>query len=401
MNAAPHRREPRHILFILGGFTVEQLETKKNFWRREYYGVPVWMLAILVGAIYLVTFTGKMADQDMLSIIAIMFSIGLVLYELGERIPLWKDYLGGGSMLAFLGAAALEFYGILPAKYCESITYFYDDYGFQTIFISLLIVSSVLGVNRKQLIKAFGGYIPAIFGGIILSAILGIGAAALCGVDIKAAVTLYVLPIMGGGNGELLKDPETYAMAGDKAEKPKVGLYEAAGDLLLTCAMYAIARLLSKTIPAIGSISFHLYVYLILMTAVLNVIPVKLKVGVKQCSDFLTKPLMCYCMVGIGIAFTDLGELAAALTWQTLVISAAVVAGAAIGAGFVGTLFGFNFVESGVTAGLCMANRGGSGDLKVLGACKRMQLMSYAQISSRIGGAIILTIGSIVFSVLA
>lgn len=168
--------------------------------------------------------------------------------------------------------------------------------------------------------------------------------------------------------------------------------------------MYAIARLLSKTIPAIGSISFHLYVYLILMTAVLNVlnvIPVKLKVGVKQCSDFLTKPRMCYCMVGIGIAFTDLGELAAALTWQTLVISAAVVAGSAIGAGFVGTLFGFNFVESGVTAGLCMANRGGSGDLQVLGACKRMQLMSYAQISSRIGGAIILTIGSIVFSVLA
>ena len=46
-------------------------------------------------------------------------------------------------------------------------------------------------------------------------------------------------------------------------------------------------------------------------------------------------------------------------------------------------------------------NRGGSGDLQVLGACKRMQLMCYAQISSRIGGAIILTIGSIVFSVLA
>ena len=28
-------------------------------------------------------------------------------------------------------------------------SFFYDDYGFQTIFISLLIVSSVLGVNRS------------------------------------------------------------------------------------------------------------------------------------------------------------------------------------------------------------------------------------------------------------
>lgn len=137
----------------------------------------------------------------------------------------------------------LEFYEILPAKYSEAITYFYDDYGFQTIFISLLIVSSVLGVNRKQLMKAFGGYIPAIFGGIILAAILGVGAAILVGVDVGSAITLYVLPIMGGGNGS--------------------------------------------------------------------------------------------------------------------------------GAGIVGTFFGFNFVESGITAGLCMANRGGSGDLQVLRRVQR------------------------------
>lgn len=43
---------------------------------------------------------------------------------------------------------------------------------------------------------------------------------------------------------------------------------------------------------------------------------------------------------------------------------------------------------------------GGAGDLAVLGAGKRMGLMAYAQISSRIGGAIILLIGSIVFSFL-
>ena len=437
---------------------MEQEVNKKSFLNQEYYGAPVWLVAIFIGVIYLVTFTGKMASDDILSNVAIMFSIGIVFYELGERLPIWNNYLGGGSMLAFIGAAALEYYGILPQKYCDSITYFYDDYGFQTVFISMLIVSSVLGVNRKQLIKAFGGYIPSILGGIAVSAVFGLAAAAVCGVDLKAAITLYVLPIMGGGNGsgavplsqmweqitgqskdafysqaiailtlannfailaaialdavgkkmphltgngELLKDPEKYAMAEDKIEKPKIGLNEAAGGLLMACAMYAVARLLSKIIPPLGSISFHMYVYLIVMTALLNVfnlIPVKLKEGVKQCSNFFTKPLMGYCMVGIGIAFTDLGELATALTWQTLVVSLAVVAGAAIGAGLTGTLFGFNFVESGITAGLCMANRGGTGDLQVLGACNRMQLMSYAQISSRIGGAIILILGSIVFS---
>ena len=48
-------------------------------------------------------------------------------------------------------------------------------------------------------------------------------------------------------------------------------------------------------------------------------------------------------------------------------------------------------------AGLSMANRGGSGDLAVLGACKRMPLMAYAQLSSRLGGGIVLIIASIVF----
>lgn len=50
-----------------------------------------------------------------------------------------------------------------------------------------------------------------------------------------------------------------------------------------------------------------------------------------------------------------------------------------------------------LTAGLCMANGGGAGDVQCLGAAHRMELMSYAQISSRIGGAIMLVIASFVF----
>ena len=50
---------------------------------------------------------------------------------------------------------------------------------------------------------------------------------------------------------------------------------------------------------------------------------------------------------------------------------------------------------------VCMANMDGAGDLAVLGAAKRMNLISYAQISSRIGGAMILLLSSIVFSIFA
>ena len=65
-----------------------------------------------------------------------------------------------------------------------------------------------------------------------------------------------------------------------------------------------------------------------------------------------------------------------------------------------GLLVGFYPVEAAITAGLCMANMGGTGDVAVLSAANRMELMPFAQISSRLGGAIILIIGSLMLSTL-
>ena len=104
-------------------------------------------------------------------------------------------------------------------------------------------------------------------------------------------------------------------------------------------------------------------------------------------------------MVGVG-ADTSLFELGAAITLSNTVMALLIVIGAILGSAIIGYFVGFYPIDSAVTAGLCMANRGGSGDIAVLGAADRMGLISYAQLSSRLGGGMVLVIGSIVFGLL-
>ena len=82
-------------------------------------------------------------------------------------------------------------------------------------------------------------------------------------------------------------------------------------------------------------------------------------------------------------------------TSLVLRILGGLVIGAILGAGLVGRLVGFYPIEAAITAGLCMANMGGTGDVAVLMASKRMELMPFAQISSRLGGAFIILLASV------
>ena len=74
------------------------------------------------------------------------------------------------------------------------------------------------------------------------------------------------------------------------------------------------------------------------------------------------------------------------------------VIGAILGPWITSKIFGFYPIEASIAAGLCHVNRGGSGDLEILGAAKRMNLMAYAQIATRLGGAIILVLAGFLFS---
>ena len=120
---------------------------------------------------------------------------------------------------------------------------------------------------------------------------------------------------------------------------------------------------------------------------VLNLIPENLKSGAQKCQQFCGSKLIWIQMVGCGITLIDFNEMLGVLSVGNLVITILIVLGAVLGTALFGLFVGFYPVECAITAGLCMANMGGAGDLAVLGAAKRMNLMSYAQISSQIGRA--------------
>lgn len=433
----------------------------------KFFNMP-WYIFATVVAITIYAVYGGYLPGNSLGAFAMLYTLGIIFGYIGDRIPIWNTYIGGGSILAFLGSAYLVYIGLIPNHAIETVKIFMDTTDFLDLFIAVLITGSILSVNRKLLLKAFAGYLPAILAGLVGAVILGILGGLIFGVAPADIATRYVLPIMGGGTGagaipmaEIYEsatgnDPAAWLSFGlsiltianiiaiiaagllnrfgnsKKGEKYNGhgGLIRNADDisqledkedvvvtprdmavgLILSCTFYVLGNILSNVIKipefmlfgSLLKIDIHRFAWMVIMVALANIsgcIPIELREGAKKLQGFFTKQFLLVIMVGVGIALTDLGELIAALTIGNAVIATCIVLGAIIGSGVVGWMVGFYPIETAITAGLCMANRGGSGDLAVLGAAKRMELISFAQISSRLGGGLMLIIASIVFGI--
>lgn len=435
--------------------SVKEPTPKKTI--KKFFGLPIWIVVVLIGIVLTATYTGALS-KDLSGAFALMFAIGVVFNEIGDRIPIWNTYIGGGIVLAFLGTAALAYFNVLPTEYVELINWANGEVDFLTFFIVILITGSVLGLERKLLLKSIAGYVPAILGGVAGAGLLGIGVGLLFGVSPADTMIQYVLPVMGGGNGAgavpLSQIYETvtgnpaadyYAFAiailtianifaiisggllnalgnkrkgltGDKKtlmrnaseiateeETTEVTMKDYGGAMMLSLTFYALGLLFSKVLlPEIFGVAIHQFAYMIIFVAAANalgLIPTYVRKAAQTLQKFFTKNMILIIMVGVG-ADTDLGELMAAITIPNVVMAMFIVIGAILGSAIVGYFVGFYPIDSAVTAGLCMANRGGSGDLAVLGASGRMDLISYAQLSSRLGGGMVLIIGSLIFGAL-
>lgn len=432
----------------------------ENGKKLKLYGVDlpvfVFFAAVVLASAYL-----EIIPNQLIGAVACMFTIGILLGELGERIPIWNTYCGGGAILVFLVCGLMSHFGVLPECVVKNATGWMNEYSFLNLFISFLIVGSLLGLDRKLLIKSSALYLPAIIAGVIGSIVFGALGGILFGKDPVQVVMAYVLPIMGGGagagaipmaqvyadvtgedpagylsfalailavgnivsvafaailqtvgilvpklsgNGELVRDAAKKVET-EKKETVNVTMDDLGAGIFLTGGFFILAQLFAKKIlPSVAGVSIPNFAYLIIFAAlanVFNLIPEHMKAGAQKCQQFCANKLVWIQMVGVGIVMINFSEMLEVLSLANLVIVILIVFGAVLGSAIFGWVVGFFPIESAITAGLCMANMGGAGDLAVLGAAKRMNLISYAQISSRIGGAMILLLSSIVFSIFA
>ena len=164
-------------------------------------GMPWWKAVIAVIVCAIPMYLG-VQSSSMTGTLCSCFALAIVLNEFGERLPIWNSYIGGGLLMAFFGIAIMKYFGIIPQEALDNINSFVsDDANFLEFFIVILIVGSVLALDRDILMKSFAGYIPAILGGLGAAWILGVVTGLVFGVRPTDTVIKYVLPIMGGGNG--------------------------------------------------------------------------------------------------------------------------------------------------------------------------------------------------------
>ena len=446
----------------------ELFDLKESKWGG--ISLPMFLCALIVVAIIVYVPFGLDKDGNPESFLRpnflVMFSalavFGLLFGEIGDRIPFWDEYVGGGTILVFFAAAVFGTYNLVPENFMKAVNVFYgkQPVNFLEMFIPALIVGSVLTVDRKTLIKSISGYIPLIIIGVIGASVGGIAVGLIFGKNPIDVMMNYVLPIMGGGtgagaipmsemwssktgrpasewfafaisilsianviaiitgallkklgqakpnltgNGELIIDNSKEAIR-DKEVELKPELTDTTAAFILTGILFMVAHILGELWSKLPiDFELHRLVFLILLTMFLNIsniVPDRIKAGAKRMQTFFSKHTIWILMAAVGFT-TDVKEIGAALLPSNLLIALAIVFGAVGLIMVVARSMKFYPVEAAITAGLCMANRGGAGDVAVLGAADRMELMSFAQISSRIGGAMMLVLGSVLFSFFA
>ncbi len=414
---------------------------------------PVYML--LVALIYGLLTKGKKEDLSDISVmIAILGVGGYACGELGKRIPGIRS-LGAAAIFATFIPSYLVFAKLLPAPMVSAVKDFTKVSQFLYLYIAAIVVGSILSMDRKVLVQGFLKiFVPVGFGSV-LAAGVGMAVGLAFGMNPFHTFFYIVIPVMAGGVGEgalplsvgyaavavakhgvtpakvalsdtLLADILPSVMFASLTAIVVSGLLNHFGRTRPTLTGYGVLQIGEQDDPALlntapemqigpvhiaaaGCTVIALYMAGLLLqrltgfpapitmlalavVAIMgNLVTPDLKSGAFAYYKFFSTAVTYPLLFAIGMSITPWDKLMAAFTIGRLVTIVAMVLTLFASGYFIGRRMGMYPIEAAIVTG-CRASQGGTGDVAILTACDRLQLMPFAQIATRIGGALTVTI---------
>ncbi len=430
--------------------TPSTLAPVNRWWQLMDTGVGIIPLPIycVLFAVLGILFAIDAFSSEISLIFALLAVLGFSCAELGARIPGLRK-IGGAVIVTTLLPSCLVHYSLLPSKLVQSITEFWYATNILYLFTAAVIVGGILSMDRRLLIKGFAKLFIPLAAGSIAAAIVGTLTGMALGLNAHHAFFYLVMPIMAGGLGEggipltlgyaailQVSQPELLAQI-----VPPVVL----GNLTaIVCA--SVLHQLGKRYPqysgnghlltlpitessneknpfsftieklaAAGMIALSLYlagvvIYqftglpaplgMLLLTVIIKlarIVSPEFEQGAHAMYRFFAVSSAYPILFGIGLILTPWDVFLTALTPAHFVtIFATVVTLTTVGF-FVGRWAGLHPIESAIV-NACHSGMGSVGDMAILTSAHRMQLMPFAQLATRIGGALTVVVALLIFS---
>jgi malate:Na+ symporter len=188
-------------------------------------------------------------------------------------------------------------------------------------------------------------------------------------------------------------------------EHDELEFEEDAADDRTDVTTVAAAVVTAVTLYLIGALTQRLFGFpapvAMLMIAVLlklaRAVSPSLQLGAFHVYKFFSTAVTYPLLFAIGVSLTPWDKLVAAFTVPYLITIVSTVVALVTTGFFVGGWLKMYPIDTAIVTA-CHSGQGGTGDVAILTAGNRMQLMPFAQIATRIGGAITVTVVLIVLT---
>ncbi|MBA5685537.1 2-hydroxycarboxylate transporter family protein [Rugamonas apoptosis] len=402
--------------------------------------LPIYLLLLaLIGGFIAM---GKLPTDISVSI-AVLAVGGFTCAEFGKRMPLLRN-IGAAAIFATFVPSLLVYLHAIPPVLLKNVVEFTKVSNFLYLFIASIIVGSIFSMDRTVLVQGFMKIFAPLAAGTVVAALVGTLVGTMLGLGWQHTLFFIVVPIMAGGVGEgaiplsigyatilgqaqgdmfaqvlppvMLGSLCAILMAGTLnfvgkryphltgEGRLQPGVENEARVVELPAATVDVGQVASAGLTAIslymvGLMSAKLFDFpapvVMLFVAVLfklgRLVSPQLQQGSLVVYKFFSTAVTYPLLFAIGAAMTPWEKLIAAFTLANLVTIMATVA-SLMATGFVVARRMKMYPIEAAIVNACHSGQGGTGDVAILTAANRMQLMPFAQIATRIGGAIVVTL---------